>query len=278
MWSASASELSPFVLACVSASSAASSRTASGDGSEEVAVHTLLPPLLLALRSTATALPAASSEQLWSAQCASALCVCSLAVSGAARDGSWRVEALSSALSALLSLHRSAHCQRVGETDCASYVSCRRHLCRLLAARSADLEPLARRTLSASQCRAVLTTAEALYFPQLHLSQLTQRRSAQLVCLPVDQRRAQQPNPHSLSSLDSATEATAECAAATIAAGSASGDGRSGDSQRATDAFPPSEVAPLSALSSPAAVHALSSLEAQFSDRLQRLQLVMLIH
>ena len=267
----SVGDLSPFVLACVSACDTAAE--------EERHTDALLPSMAASLRSSV--LPAsAASLPCWEVACASALYRCCLEVSSQARSDGWRVESLAGALSAMIEAHRTCHSHRAGLTDLNGYVSCRRHFLLLLAARSADLPPFAREVLSAAQCHSVIQLADTLYFPYLHLSQLVARRCAKLTCRAVDDRRAQQPDIRRLPALTEAanvTAATTDSQSAAISSSTHSTNSvttaatadHSGDSQQAAvvDSVPPSHA------SSSSALRALSALQDEFSSRLRRLQL-----
>ena len=275
----SVGELSPFVLACVAAALPEEEQWECDAGS--------LSSLLSCLRCSLVP-SSAGSLSCWQSSCASGLCECCLRVSQSARRDGWAVEALSAALSALVELHRTSHCQQSARSDVSGYSSCRRHLLRLLAARSADLPPFARPLLSVAQCQTVLACTESLYFPSLHLSQLVHRRTAALTCQPIDERRAQQVSLDRLLPLNAASTVAAtststvtassssEKAAAITAAAlsvTAATDASSEAQQSAVgDSFVSNmPTSPAVGLSS-AAQSALSVMQAEFNCRLQVLQ------
>ena len=263
----SVAPLSPFVVACVSASGGA------GD------LCALLPSLLSALR--ASVVPScASALPCWLPHTASALCGCCVRLSLRALSEGWPVEALASALSALLELHRTSHSQRAGLSDVSAYHSCRRHFIRLLAARSVELEPFARRVLSPVQCQSLVQCADSHYFPHLHRSQLICRRSAQLRCQPLDDRRAQQPDTSRLTALSEAIRVEAAQPASGASEASVASDAADisttapdgGCGPRRAEVVEATGDRATSANLSSAARLAVEAMRSEFSGRLQRLQ------
>ena len=278
-------ESSPFVALCLSASAAAVGVDGSEAREKEAGDSALLSSLLVAIRASVVP-AAASSLACWDAACATVLCICCVSVSRCAQSAGWGLDALTSALSALVELHRTAHCQ-LPLSDVAKYSQCRQHLSRLLAARSADLPPFAHPLLTTQQCATVLSCTESLYFPSLHLSQLTVRRAAQLTCQPLDTTRAQQAQLDRLAPLSAAmvvdmpvaatavqdgaavevtAAAQAVAAAAPLAVEGAAHS--SSDSHTSTDV----DIHSLTALSD-AAQSALSAMRAEYSGRFERCNL-----